>query len=161
MKIVTILVFSVCLVTSRAAGPPDADVVAKTAIELWKAKKIPELGRYLTSLEHAFPNRLSSVIGSAFMDDVYRSDYDATRAKFNRIIVAVNSKQIAVPDGFRLILGTNAYALGEIDKAMANVGISKEQKKLEANPSQIREFYGSRLPDLLILLQLAPNADLP
>lgn len=144
-----------------AEPPPDAQVIAQAATELWKTKKITELERYLTGLSQKFPNRLSAVVGGAFLDQVYRSDYDQAAAKLDRIVDVVNANQIAVSDDFRLQLAAQSQAMKATSKKMTEVGISKEQKKREANATQMREYFGSRLPDLLILLQLASNADLP
>lgn len=153
----------VALLTKGCAPepPPDAQVVAKTAVELWQAKRLTELERYLTDLAHKHPKRLSAVVGTAFLDLIYRVDYDAAIAKLMRIIATVNAEQVSGSPEFRLQLVTQAESLRLISKEMDRVGISKEQKKREANPAQMRDFFGSELPDLLILLQLTPDADLP
>ena len=95
------------------------------------------------------------------MDLIYRSDYDATLVKLERIIAALVAEQIDESGDFRLRLVTYSHALSLMIKLMDERGFSKEQAKREADARAVREFHGSTLPDLLILLQLCSNADLP
>jgi hypothetical protein len=122
MKVAMTLAFSASLCATEKADPPDAAVVGRTAVELWKEMKIPELGRYLTALERDYPNRLSSVVGSAFLDLIYRADYNSAYAKLDRVITAWNATQFEVPQEFRTKLAFYSHSLRTMIELMEESG---------------------------------------
>ena len=70
---------------SLAAPPAPLAEVVKTTLELWKAKKLTELDRYLTAYIKGNPKAVTASVCGAFLDVEYKGDTDAAAAKLQPI----------------------------------------------------------------------------
>jgi hypothetical protein len=162
----------ICLVASRLLIPliaPDAVAdtaptpadFGKTALELWQTKKYGELERVLTAASRQFPKRCVSIIGAAFVDRVYRGEYEESGTKLASIQVAIKNNKIVSTKEFDGLLAWNIWMASTIDEARTKLNRTKEDVKRDATPENFRALYGSKVPDLLQMIAVAPDADIP
>ena len=146
-----------------AAVPPAplAEVV-KTTLELWKAKKLPELDRYLAAYIKGNPKAVAALVCGTFLDLEYKGDMDAAAAKLQIIQAAIAAKSISASDEFKYEIEMQVFQMTSLkDELLTALGGTKADMKREADPAKSRRFYGSELPPLLKMLKLAPDAQMP
>lgn len=161
LTIQSIIVILLCSQLTACAVPPTSATVAKTVVEAWKLKKFDEIERYVAALSKRYPKRICSVLSGVFVDLTLHGDVDKARQKLELVGTGILGTNIAVSDEFRRVFTKQSMMLSLYDAVLAEQGATKEDLKRNPEVAKVREFYGNKVPELLELVGLAPDADLP
>jgi hypothetical protein len=157
-----------CLITlAKAAEPPAPAAVAGTVQGLWKAKKFPELERYISALNVEFPNYVPAILAESFYLQVYRGKLPAAKVLLVKVRQSCDAQPALYGEDFKNLL---TYVEGSLNLAMdiaVRKGTSNAQEEAAASPEKIWEISKNMetkelglLPDLQIL-SYAPKITLP
>ena len=141
--------------------PPAAATAAKTVTELWKLKKFDKIESCVTQLSKRYPKRCCSVVASAFIDLIFRGATDSAEQKLKLLRAGIVTRNISTLDKFDEILHRELLGLKITATMLEGSGVTKADLKRSVNVSETREDYGLKIPELLDLMALSPDADLP
>ena len=161
VMLVATLVFSKLAIGAESAAPPTSATAAKTVLEMWKLKKFDKIESFIAVLSKKYPKRICTIVGSAFVDQIFHADVDKAQQKLELVRSVIDTAHITVSEKFDGILDQRILRLSMFDTMMEGTGMTKADLKRSANVAKTRETYGSKIPELLELMALAPNADLP
>ena len=159
--VTTMVSFSIVFTSNAVAPPPSSATVAKTILELWKLRKFSEIERFVNALSTKNPKRISTNMALVFVEFMIRGDLEKAQTRLSAVNTGIKSANINTSERFAESLQLEIHGFEMIAGFMQSEGKTNADVKREHSVAETRQEYGSKIPELLELLSVAPDADLP
>lgn len=152
----SLLIGNVCFSQDVSVLESSTEIIKK--IEgLWKDSDMDGLETYLEKLYKSDPKYVPAIIGSSFLDYIYRGKLESAKEK----LCAINKLIDMNPDSWdKKFIQNLDLAIKEIDmetRLHKKHGTTEAQLKKNASPKKYREIAGSKLPPRLEMIRYCPS----